>query len=155
MMENFIFQWINFIILISGLVYLLRLPLKEFFSKRRELIRSHIVKARHRHEEAAARNKTCRARLENVNADAKSVKNSLVETGSFGRETAVKRARETADRLKAETETAMRQERARAQAALSKETLAMAFEESRKRLSGGVADEDQLRLVDESLTTFR
>lgn len=153
MIEHFIFQWVNFLILTGGLVYLLRRPFREFLSGRREKIRTQIVKTRHQHESALARHKDAQEKIAHADTDAEALKKSLIETGNFGREAIIKRAREAAERIARETEVLAVQEHARARSALSKEALSLAFEEASKILSRGIPREDQIRMLDESLSS--
>ncbi len=152
MVEHFIFQLVNFFILIGVLAYLLRRPLKEFLSGRREKFRAQIVKMRNQHEAALARYKEARERLTHASADALALKKSLVETGNFGREAIIKRARETAERIDRETKLMAVQENSRARTTLSREALSLAFDEAREALSHGIPREDQIRILDDSLS---
>jgi len=154
MVEHFIFAWINFALLVAGLLYLLRKPAREFLSGRREKIRALIVKSRHHHDESLNKYEESKARLATVDMDAESMKQKLIETGNFGREAIIKRANEIAERIKRETELSGIQEHARASASLSREAMLEAFDEASKTLSQGVSREDEMRLLNESLTVL-
>lgn len=154
MVENFIFQLINFFILAGVLAYFLRRPLGEFLSGRREKLRGQIVKMRHQHESALAGLKEAQERLAHADSDVEALKKSLIETGNFGREAIIERARETAERIRRETEILAIQGHSRARETLSKEALSLAFEQASKVLSQGVPREDQIRILDESLSSI-
>ena len=58
-----IFKWLNFITVFGGLGYLLRKPMREFFTGQREAIQSSIEEARRAREESRARLRGVEERL--------------------------------------------------------------------------------------------
>lgn len=154
MIEHFVFQWINFFLLVGGLLYLLRKPVREFLFGRREKIRASIVKTRHHHEEACAKFNESKAKYLRIDADTEALKRSLTETGTFGQKVIIARARETAERIRKEADISAIQEHARARDSISKEALLAAFDEAYITLSRGVSRDDETRLLDESISVL-
>lgn len=154
MVEHFIFAWINFAILVAGLLYLLRKPAREFLSGRREKIRALIVKTRHRHEESLKKHEESKLKIAKAEADANALKQNLIDTGNFGREAIIRRAKDTAERIKMETELSAMQEHVRAGTSLSKDAMIKAFDEANATLLRGISREDEMRILDESLSVL-
>jgi F0F1-type ATP synthase membrane subunit b/b' len=153
--EHVIFEWMNFILLVGGLFYMLKNPGRELLSGRREKIQVLIWKARHYYDEAHKKNQSAKAKLELVDADIASLKRSLEEMGSYGRMAILERARETGNRIHKETEFLTAQEQMRMRLSLSKQALSDAFEKARTSLITGISRDDQLKFLDESLKTLR
>lgn len=155
LLENFIIQWINFGLLAGLLFYLLRRPLREFLSGRREKLRVKIVKGRHAHETATAKLNQARTNLSMADKDAEKIKRTLIETGTYGAEAIIAKAGEAAQRIKKDAHTAAEQEALRTEELLSKDILRTAFDLAHKKLSEGIPDKDQERLLTESLTILK
>jgi len=152
--ERFIFAWVNFFLLIGGLAYILRRPVREFLLARRERLRLFISRARRQYDEAKTKREASQKRFELADADAATLKHSLIETGSYGRAAIIESAKETVERIRRETELLTKRETSRTCDAISRETLVNAFEKAARQLSLGVSRDDELKLLDASLSAF-
>ena len=155
LIENFIIQWINLGLLVGVLFYVLRKPLREFLSGRREKLRVKIVKGRHQYEAAVAKLKQSKTNLAMAGKDADKIKRTLIETGMYGADALVAKAKEAAQRIRADAHTAAEQEAVRAEELISKDLLKTAFDAAHKKLSEGISGEDQDRLLTQSLTILK
>jgi F-type H+-transporting ATPase subunit b len=155
LVENFIVQWINFGLLAGFLFYILRKPLREFLSGRRERLRVKIVKGRHAHETAVAKLAQAKTNLSMADKDAEKIKRTLIETGTYGADAMIAKAKEAAQRIRRDAHTAAEQDAVRTEKLISKNVLRTAFDLAHKKLTQGISGEDQDRLLTESLTILK
>ena len=68
------FKWINLVILLGGLVYLLRKPAREFFNTRKNEITSGLQRAQTAHDESARRMREIEQRLSRLSSEIESLR---------------------------------------------------------------------------------
>jgi F-type H+-transporting ATPase subunit b len=150
--KSYIWQFINFAILVSALVFMMKkMDLKGFFKKRTELIEQSLREAREAKElaqkalaEVEERLKTKDSEIENIIAAARQSgekeKARLVEEGDKLKARILEQARTNID-----------YEVKRAKEAIKEEAVEIAMELAEKKLKEKLSKDEQLKLLEESL----
>lgn len=142
---------INFGILAAIYYTLGRKPVTEGLKQRRINIGKDIEDARAMLQEAKERAKKYQADLKNADADAATAKAALVSAGKGEVERLITETAERADRMTADAERLVEQERAQLQQDLLIETINVSVENAQKLLERSVTPEDHARLANELL----
>jgi len=140
------YQAINVGIIVIGLVYFLRQPVKDFFAGQKAAYLDAAAKTQAARLAAENELKTIRAELARIESSAaESVSRARAESADL-RNQMIKDAEVTAARIKADAETSARLEANRAVARLRTELVQDAVAMARQQMSAGVTQEDHQRL---------
>jgi len=142
----------NFVVLAVALVFLLRKPLKQFFSQRTQSIADELADLEAKREAAKAELAKIEATLKAAEADKETI---LAEFRSQGEKEKVKiiaAAQVTAERIKAQAQFTIEQEVASAKAELKREVANMSAQVAEDLIKQRITAQDQGRLVDEYLS---
>ena len=142
---------VDFIIFISGLVYVAAKPLSQAFGQRHLSIKRAIAEASAAHAKASARHKDATGKLAHVDAEVRALTESSKTDGEAERAQIVREAREYADRLQAESGSIAAQELQRAQGRLRRAVLSAALRQAKARLLQDITESDKQRLLEQSI----
>ena len=134
-----IFKWLNFITVFGGLGYLLRKPMREFFTGQREAIQSSIEEARRAREESRARLRGVEERLARLEQEVEALRREAAENAAAEKQRIQETAQREADRVlataRAEMESVTRAARLELRAYAARLAVAAAEQEIRRRLT--------------------
>jgi len=134
-----IFKWLNFITIFGGLGYLLRKPMREFFTGQREAIQSSIEEARRAREESRARLRGVEERLARLEQEAEALRREAAENATAEKQRIQETAQREAERIlstaRAEMESVTRAARLELRAYAARLAVSLAEQEIRQRLT--------------------
>ena len=134
-----IFKWLNFITIFGGLGYLLRKPMREFFTGQREVIQSSIEEARRAREESRARLRGVEERLARLEQEVEALRREAAENAAAEKQRIQETAQREAERIlstaRAEMESVTRAARLELRAYAARLAVSLAEQEIRQRLT--------------------
>lgn len=134
-----IFKWLNFITVFGGLGYLLRKPMREFFTGQREAIQSSIEEARRAREESRARLRGVEERLARLEQEVEALRREAAENAAAEKQRIQETAQREAERIlstaRAEMESVTRAARLELRAYAARLAVSLAEQEIRQRLT--------------------
>ena len=134
-----IFKWLNFITIFGGLGYLLRKPMREFFTGQREAIQSSIEEARRAREESRARLRGGEERLARLEQEVEALRREAAENAAAEKQRIQETAQREAERIlstaRAEMESVTRAARLELRAYAARLAVSLAEQEIRQRLT--------------------
>ena len=134
-----IFKWLNFITIFGGLGYLLRKPMREFFTGQREAIQSSIEEARRAREESRARLRGVEERLARLEQEVEALRREAAENATAEKQRIQETAQREAERIlstaRAEMESVTRAARLELRAYAARLAVSLAEQEIRQRLT--------------------
>lgn len=134
-----IFKWLNFITVFGGLGYLLRKPMREFFTGQREAIQSSIEEARRAREESRARLRGVEERLARLEQEVEALCREAAENAAAEKQRIQETAQREAERIlstaRAEMESVTRAARLELRAYAARLAVSLAEQEIRQRLT--------------------
>ena len=134
-----IFKWLNFITVFGGLGYLLRKPMREFFTGQREVIQSSIEEARRAREESRARLRGVEERLARLEQEVEALRREAAENATAEKQRIQETAQREAERIlstaRAEMESVTRAARLELRAYAARLAVSLAEQEIRQRLT--------------------
>ena len=134
-----IFKWLNFITVFGGLGYLLRKPMREFFTGQREVIQSSIEEARRAREESRARLRGVEERLARLEQEVEALRREAAENAAAEKQRIQETAQREAERIlstaRAEMESVTRAARLELRAYAARLAVSLAEQEIRQRLT--------------------
>lgn len=148
---NLVFRAMNFGLLFAVLFYLLRKPLKQFLSNRRESIAQTLADLERKKAEAEARFKELEAKISDLEADRERVLAEYIKDGEEEKQKIIANAREMADRIKEQAEVTIDLEIKKAKEDLTREIAEMSASMAEDLIKKNINDQDRERLVEESL----
>ena len=98
--KEVLFKWINLVILLGGLVFFLRKPVREFFAERSEQICKALEEARAARESAEREVAKVMARVEQLDREVAQLKKEAVAQAEAERQRILEAARQEAERIK-------------------------------------------------------
>ena len=146
-----VFWGINFLILLIGLLYFLRKPVKEFFAARSTLIRTNIDQARDLKGNAEKKYLEYEARLKSIEKEMQDMVASLKKDGELEQRRIVETATQQVASVKSNSERILQQELRKAKEELKKEAVALASELAEDLIRSNLTPDDQGRLVEQYL----
>jgi len=149
---TFLWEVINFALLIGALVYFGRKPIVQFFADRRAGIGGELNSAAGLLEEAETRFGEWQGKLAELDAELAQIRDRERRRAQQERERILDDARQTAERIKTDASHAAERDLRRAQTALREEATALAIELAEELLREKVAGADRDRLMDEFIS---
>jgi F-type H+-transporting ATPase subunit b len=149
---DFLFQVINFVLLIAVLVVVARKPIQAYFRDRREGILSSLSEATELHRKAEESYARWQRQLVELDQQIDQIRSTAQERAERESTQILADAQATAERIKRDASAAIESELRRAQARLRAETSELAVELAAGILREQVTDEDRGRLVDEFIS---
>ena len=149
---TFVWEVVNFVLLVGALVYFARKPLVQFFADRRSEIGGELESAASVLERAEDRFGEWQRKMAELDGELSSIRDRERRRAEQERERILEDARQTAERIKADAGNAVEREFRRAQVALREEATDAALELATQILRDKVADADRDRLIDEFIS---
>jgi F-type H+-transporting ATPase subunit b len=146
---TFVWEIVNFALLIGAIVYFARKPVIQFFVDRRSQIGGELDSAANVLQEAEARFGEWQQKMAELDGELSAIRDRERQRAMQERERILEDARQAAERIKADAGNAVDREFRRAQVALREEATEVALELAAKLLRDQVADADRDRLIDE------
>jgi len=146
-----VYWGINFLILVGGLAFFLRKPVKEFFASRATLIGNNIEEARELKAAAERKYKEYDNRLKSIEKEMQELIATLKKDGELEKRRLIENTQQQVANLKSNSERILQQELRKAKEELKKETVNLATELTEESLRKNVTPEDQSRIFDQYL----
>jgi len=142
------FYLIDFIVLLSILIWLTRKPLKSFLSSRRARIVTDMEEAQKMRAEAEAKLKEYEARLAHIEEEIQDILAKAREAGEEERKRILVNATHAAEQIRADAKARLEQEGRKLAVTLREKMVSLALEEAQTELQGQ-ADKHQGQFVTE------
>lgn len=150
--RDFVWQIVNFALLIGVLVYFARKPIQQYFAGRREQIRSEVESGADLLKQAEGRFAEWQQKLAEIDSELDEIRAEANRSARAERDRILTDARAAADRMRRDARAAMEHELRRAQTELRAEASDLATEFAEAILREQVRDGDLERLVDEFIS---
>jgi len=150
-----IFHAINFSLLVGGLAFVARKPLKTALLARTAKIRDELELAQRLQAEAEARNAELQAQLDGLQTRLDEMAAEAELAAQAEQEALKERAKRDAALISESAQRTIRDEAERAKVALRQEAARLAVELAAKRLRDQVTDTDQKKLTDQFITAVQ
>jgi len=150
--SHFFWEWANLVLLVVVLVFVARKPVLAYLADRRSDIEGNIEGAEKLFSDAKTRLAEWNARADQLDNEVAEIKRSAKAAAEQERDRLIADARETAERIKGNAQSAVAREVRRAREELRSEATSLAVELAENLLREQVSDADQARLVDEFVT---
>jgi F-type H+-transporting ATPase subunit b len=147
----YIAMLINFGILIAGYYYLGKKPIAAALKTRRNTIAREIEEATKMRKEAEKRAKIYQAKLERLEAEMETTRETLLRAGEAERERLVQEAEAKAERMRKDAEFLVEQELKQLRVDLQRDTVEAAISAAEELLKKRVTPADQERLAEDYL----
>jgi F-type H+-transporting ATPase subunit b len=151
-LSHFVWEWVNFVILLVVLYLVGRKPLRAYMSERRSGVASDLDGAAKVLRDAELRLAEWSEKANGLEAEVADIKRKAQASAEVERERIVTDARAAAERIRSEARRAVERETLRARVALREEAADLAVELATRILKEHVGDADRERLVDEFVT---
>jgi F-type H+-transporting ATPase subunit b len=148
------YRFINFAILFGALYFILSKPLRNYLGSRSDAIKKALDEARIAREEAEKRYRDYQEKMERLSAEAKLLRDSLIDEGGKEKERIIEEANKAAQRIREQARFTADQEIKKARLALKEEMANLIAEMAEERVKGEIKDSDQERLVKEYTGTL-
>lgn len=149
---DLIWQWINFVLLVSVLVFVARKPIRGLMAMRRFTIQQNLEQSRTMLESAEAKLKEWTGKVERLDEIVLEMERAAAERTAKERSQILVQAEAAANRIKADARTVIEQELLRARAELRTEAANLAIDLAGKLIESKISSADQERLVGEFIT---
>jgi F-type H+-transporting ATPase subunit b len=149
---DMLWQAFNLALLLGVIFYFARRPVQNFFSDRRDGIKSDIEKATELLRSAEARHSEWQGKITELEGELDDLRSSTRRRAEEERENIIAAALDTAERIKRDAVAAVDQELRRAHSELHEEAANLAVDLADRILRGQVDERDTDRLVDEFIT---
>lgn len=149
--EDFIYRCINFGILITAVILILRKPLGSALKGRTEGIKEELAELESKREEARREYAVIEKRLADAVGERDAILAEFREQGEREYEKILSNAKVLAERIKSQAQFTIEQETAQAKAELRKEVAELSAGVAEDLLKQNINSEDQARLVGEYL----
>ncbi len=150
-MSDIIYPWINFIILLSLLIFLLKKPAKEFFLARSKNVAQDIEQAAHEKHEAEAKYLNYDRRLKNIESEMDALLQSLKKEGELARQKIVEEAQNSSKRIEDTSRWIVNQEIRKAKEALKEKSVQIIAERAEQLVRDNLQAKDRQSLVEKAL----
>lgn len=146
------YRFINFAILFTILYIVLAKPVKNYLASRSDAIKKALDEAKLVREEAEKRYREYQVKMERLTAEARELRDSLVDEGNKEKARIIEEANKAAQRIKEQAQFSAEQEIKKARQALKEETANLIAEMTEEKLKKEIKGSDQERLVREYLS---
>ena len=146
--RDYLFQIVNFIILMAILIKFIRPPLKGYLEKRHDQVKEDLQKARELSAAAEKAYKEAQQRLENVDDEIKFIREKMLSEVEMEKKRLMEEAERKANVMRAQAEQGLKEEIARIKKKLREEISLEALALAEKLVKKSITKEDQKRLVD-------
>lgn len=147
----FVWQTLNFVLLVAVLFFVARKPVREFLASRRAAIRDDLDTSAELLAEAEARLGEWKERTTRLDAELASIRDTSRRLAEEEHTRILAQARAAAERIRRDAGMAAEREAVQAREALRAEAAELAVELAGRILREGVGPDDQQRLFDEFL----
>lgn len=146
---DFFLRLLNFAILVSILVYLLKKPVSSFLSSRREGIASTLSELEQKKAEADKKAAEYKAKLAALDKETERIVAEYIQEGEVEKQKIIAAATRQAEYLKEQARLAIQQEMKAAKEALQSEVVDLSVVAAEEILRKNIKSDDQKRLVQE------
>ncbi len=143
---------LNFVVLVSVLVYLLKKPVAEALGARIENIKEQLATLETQKADAEKRLADYGDQLSKLDAEAGTIIEEYIRQGNEARERILAEAEKAADKLQEQAGRNIENEFKRVKAALQEEILEKSLTKAEELIKDKITNDDQEKLVDEYLT---
>ncbi|NOY39660.1 MAG: F0F1 ATP synthase subunit B [Nitrospirae bacterium] len=149
--KSWLWKIVNFAILLFILLKFLSKPMKDYFKQRTELIEKSLSEAREAKELAQKALKEVEEKLKLKDQEIERIIESAKQSGQAEHDSLIEQGREMSDKIRAQARTNIEMELKNAKASLRAEASGLALKLAEKRLREKLTEEEQLRLLEESI----
>jgi F-type H+-transporting ATPase subunit b len=142
------YQAVNLTILLLVLVYYLKQPVKNFLIERRGIIGNEIDDAQKAIAEAKKVHAEYEEKLKHLDAEIKSLKESIQEQGEIERKEILKQAEITSEKVRAEARESIELESARARRAIQSEAITLALDIAEELIKQHISSSDKDKIIE-------
>lgn len=143
---------VNLFILLGVLVYFLKDSVKNFLVERKGAISSEIDHAQHTITEAKNKYEEYAQKLQGIEEEINSIKESIIKQGQSEREEILRQASIASENIKKEAQETIEFESQRAKQEIQSEVVTLALEIAEKVIKENLSESDKQRFVDEFTT---
>jgi F-type H+-transporting ATPase subunit b len=149
------FAFFNFAVFLGGLIFLLRKPLREFLTQRRNTLKDSLDEAARLHAEAEARLRELEEKLRNLDAEREKILANYREEGELEKARLAEAAKRTAEALWREQKLLLDQDLRELRRELRRRAVDSAMARAEQILREELTAQDQLRLADEYIENLK
>ena len=149
---DFMLRLLNFVILVAVLTKLLKKPLVNFFTSRRESIQKLLEELELKRTAAEEKSAEYRAKMATLEGETKRIVEDLIAEGELERQKIIEGAKKQAEYIKQQAQLAIQQEVKFAKETLQSEIAEMSVAAAEELLRKNMKSEDQDRLVRDFMT---
>jgi len=149
---DFLLRLLNFAILVTILVKLLKKPIGSYFSSRREEIQRLLAELEVRKQEAEKKSAEYKAKMASLQDETKQIVSELIAEGEAERQRIIESAQKQAEYIRQQAQIAVQQEVKVARERLQEEVGEMSIAAAEEILRKNMQPEDQGRLVRDFMT---
>ena len=145
--KDYLFQIVNFVLLMAILIKFIRPPLKGYLEKRHNQVKEELEKAKELSEAAEKAYQVAQQRLENLDKEIAAIREQMMKEVELEREKLLEEAEQKAALMRAQAEQALKEEIIQIKKRLKEEISLEALEKAEKLIQKTMTSEDQRRLV--------
>jgi F-type H+-transporting ATPase subunit b len=149
--KAWIWRVLNFVILLVILIKFLGKPMRAYFQKRTEIIEESLRQAKEARELAEKALKEVQERISLKDEEIQKIMEASKQSGESEKELLIKQGHEMSEKIREQAKSNIAMELENARAALREEAAELAVRLAEKKIREGLTEEDQKRLVDESI----
>ncbi len=150
-LNDIVYPWINFIILLALLIYYLKNPAKDFFLARSKKIAQEIEQAAHEKHDAEARYLNYDRRLKNIGTEMDALLQTLKKEGELARQKIVEEAQSSSKRIEEISRWIVNQEIRKAKESLKEKAVQIIAERAEQLVKDKLQAQDRQTLMDKAL----
>jgi F-type H+-transporting ATPase subunit b len=147
--KDYIFQIVNFIILLAILFKFLRTPLKGYLEKRHNQVREELEKARELSAAADAAYKRAQDRLENLENEVKEIREQMLHEVAEEKTRLMEEAEKKAEQIRVQAQQGLYEEIAQIKKQLERNLSLEALTLAEKIIKERITEKDQKHLIDQ------
>jgi F-type H+-transporting ATPase subunit b len=149
--KEIVFPYINFFILVTLLIFLIRRPLKDFLLARSKNIAQEIEQAAHEKNEAEAKALNYERRLQNIEAEMTQLVESFKKEGELAKQRIIEEAQATSQRMLETARLISNQEILKAKERLKEEAIQLSAEWAERLIRENLNPKDRERMIQENI----
>lgn len=142
------YQAVNLTILLLVLVYYLKQPVKNFLIERRGIIGNEIDDAQKAIAEAKKIHAEYEEKLKHLDAEIKSLKDSIREQGELERKEILRQAEIASEKIRAEAKESLELESARARRAIQSQAITLAIDIAENLIKQNLSASDKDKMIE-------
>ncbi len=146
---DLLYRFMNFVILVGVLVYLLRKPAKKFFKERTENIKNQLEELDAQKAEAQKQYEEVKAKLANLEDEVAKIVDEYVEEGKREKDAIIAQAERQAEHIQQQAEFAVEQQLKDAKESLKAEVAELCVKAAEELIKENFTEEDQKRFIKE------